>query len=295
MPQIAQQPDVIILDDPEHGFFYSKLKKFKERTKVLLDSFRWQCFVIALIVVDACLVGCDIILAQVYCADEHPPHAVHVSEQTLRLGSIAILSFFLLEWAFEAWVHGVQRFARGLHLVDLIIICISLSLEIIAEVLDQQAAEIGGLLVTFRLWRLVRVLHAFGEVTHKEHQVVLQKLVEDRERLKNVMTAHHTIIRELQLEYAQKIKSANSAIKAATRGDQEALGGMEDLFDELNTAPDETHHDPVIANEPDTRLHPMLHRVSLRNAAFRDSITLHRESLGWKLPSLNDDGTEKQP
>ena len=46
-------------------------------------------------------VGTDIILSQVYCDEEHPPHDVEVTEEWLRILSIAILSFFVIEWCVE--------------------------------------------------------------------------------------------------------------------------------------------------------------------------------------------------
>ena len=46
-------------------------------------------------------VGTDIILSSVYCGNDHPPHEVEVTENWLRIGSIIILSFFVLEWLLE--------------------------------------------------------------------------------------------------------------------------------------------------------------------------------------------------
>lgn len=46
-------------------------------------------------------VGTDIILGSVYCGDDHPPHDVEVTEEWLRILSIIILSFFVVEWMVE--------------------------------------------------------------------------------------------------------------------------------------------------------------------------------------------------
>ena len=46
-------------------------------------------------------VATDIIIASVTCGEEHVSHAVHTAEETLRSISIAILSFFILEWLVE--------------------------------------------------------------------------------------------------------------------------------------------------------------------------------------------------
>ena len=58
-------------------------------------------------------------------------------------------------------MHGVRRWVRQpIHLLDIAIVCVSLGLEIAAELLTTDLTEIGGLLVVFRLWRVVRVSHA---------------------------------------------------------------------------------------------------------------------------------------
>lgn len=48
--------NVIVLDDPEHGVEYSHRTSLKAAAKVWLADKRWQWLIIALVILDACLV-----------------------------------------------------------------------------------------------------------------------------------------------------------------------------------------------------------------------------------------------
>ena len=197
----------------------------------------------------------DIILANAFCDEEHPPHKVEQAELALRAGSIAILSLFVLEWLLEvcapprvacgtpscrcrtprpsphcacrgptqspargacshphraaqAFAHGVRRWARSaIHLVDLVIVCVSLVLEVVATALHNRNLEIASLLVVFRLWRVVRVMHAVSDVQHHvkdEGKLSLQRRVQ---KLLSIQDAHHTVIKELHREYTERVRS----------------------------------------------------------------------------------------
>jgi hypothetical protein len=109
----------------------------------------------------------------------------------------------------QAFVHGMRRWVRSLmHLADLIIVCISLALEVIATTLskDTRSTEIGSLLIILRLWRVVRVMHAVGDVEqhvkHDELSLLRKKLA----RLKAIEDAHHTVIKELHREYTERVR-----------------------------------------------------------------------------------------
>lgn len=49
-------PGVIILDDPPAGYTYTQRKGWRERAKLHLNSRPWQWVIIALVIIDACLV-----------------------------------------------------------------------------------------------------------------------------------------------------------------------------------------------------------------------------------------------
>eukprot|EP00892_Ulva_mutabilis_P005500 jgi/Ulvmu1/3321/UM155_0004.1 len=242
---------VIVLDDPPAGYTYTHRKGWRERAKVQLDSRAWQWVIIALVIVDACLVATDIILASVYCSRDHPPHDVEVAEKWLRYGSICILSFFVLEWLLEAYVHGFHRWVQTpLHLIDLIIVCVSLALEITALAISESAVELGGLLVVFRLWRVVRVMHAVGEVEHQKHKDVHSELEMANMRLENMNAAHHAIIKELHSEYTRRIHAITD--------------------DDPNTN---------ISGDPAPPLDEMMRIVSMHSDQLRQSVSLHTQSM----------------
>lgn len=106
----------------------------------------------------------------------------------------------------QAYVHGIRRWVRTpLHIIDLVIVCVSLALEITAAVIHDAAVDLGGLLVVFRLWRVVRVMHAVGEVEHHAHKEKDSGLEMTNARLQSINEAHHRIIKELHREYTQRV------------------------------------------------------------------------------------------
>ena len=94
-----------------------------------------------------------------------PVRACRVPQSTFRVFDPQLCRF-QRTWHLQAWVHGVRIWVRtAVHMVDLVIICVSLALEVVAlSTSAHEAAEVGGLLIVFRLWRVVRVMHAVGEV-----------------------------------------------------------------------------------------------------------------------------------
>lgn len=123
-------------------------------------------------------------MVQCVCSFESTPHAVFL----------------------QAFVHGFRRWVRTpLHLMDLIIVAISLVLEVVAITISETAVEVGGLLVVFRLWRVVRVMHAVGEVEHKKHEGVHSDLEMANLRLQQIAEAHHAVIKEMHHQYTSRV------------------------------------------------------------------------------------------
>jgi hypothetical protein len=106
----------------------------------------------------------------------------------------------------QALVKGVRKWARSpINLADLVIVCVSLLLEILAVVLSNSETEVGSLLVVFRLWRIVRVMQAVGDVEH--HVKDKEKLELDKQvwKLLTIQDAHHTVIKEMHREYTKRV------------------------------------------------------------------------------------------
>jgi voltage-gated hydrogen channel 1 len=107
----------------------------------------------------------------------------------------------------QAWVHGFRRFISSvLHAVDLTIVITSLLLELLALLLHDSAIEVGGLIVVFRLWRVVRVMQAVGEVQHKRTHEEISSLKEANKQLHEMQKAHHEVIKGLHREFLQRVR-----------------------------------------------------------------------------------------
>jgi hypothetical protein len=104
---------------------------------------------------------------------------VHTAEAALSWTSISILGVFTLEQAAKLAVFGPPYFVRSAwHSLDAAIIVASLVLE---AVLRGVARETVSLLIVFRLWRLVRVMHGVAESVAEEHVVRMERH-HDKER-----------------------------------------------------------------------------------------------------------------
>jgi hypothetical protein len=92
-----------------------------------------------------------------------------------------------------------------LHAVDLTIVVISLILELLALFLEDSVLEVGGLIVIFRLWRVVRVMQAVTEVQHKKTHEEMHSLKEANKHLREMQAAHHEVIKGLHHEFLQRV------------------------------------------------------------------------------------------
>jgi len=132
----------------------------------------------------------ELVLASFY--PEHRPDAVEEAEKFFSFTSIAILSLFTLEQMVRLIVFGFRYFAHLWHALDAFIIVASLVLE---AVLRGAAQETVSLLVIFRLWRLVRILHGTAETMMLDHESKLEKHHEVEKELEEVSGVFHFIFR----------------------------------------------------------------------------------------------------
>lgn len=68
-------------------------------------------------------------------------------------------------------------------------------------------AGVGGLLVLFRLWRVVRVMHAVREVQHKSAHDRVHALEQEKTKLQGMADAHHTVVKELHKEFVRRVRA----------------------------------------------------------------------------------------
>lgn len=147
----------------------------------LLESRETHIIVISLTLLDLCIVLTELVLAGFYPEHEHRPPAVERAEEALSWTSIAILSLFTIEQLLKLAVFGIQYFFHIWHALDAVIIVASLVLESVLRGTTQEAVS---LLVVFRLWRLVRVLHSTAET------MVL--------RQEDMLEEHHRLVKDLE-------------------------------------------------------------------------------------------------
>merc|ERR1740117_2336507 len=88
--------------------------------------------------------------------------------------SVGILTLFLVELLLKVWIHPREFMSRPLHVLDLVVVVVSLICDvIIVRMLEGYRARgqvilFVSLLMVLRMWRVVRVLHGLHEVMHTE-------------------------------------------------------------------------------------------------------------------------------
>jgi len=102
-----------------------------------------------------------------HCSNAHFGNpTLHDTEIILTYISMGILSLFLLEQFTLIWYLKDQYFKNPLFLLDIFVISVSLTLEIV-----HMSAGLGGMLVMARTWRFARVAHGMVEGSHQVDEV----------------------------------------------------------------------------------------------------------------------------
>ncbi|KAI3435829.1 hypothetical protein D9Q98_001887 [Chlorella vulgaris] len=154
----------------------------------LLESSTAHYIVIGLTLVDLAVVVTELILTAIFACHEHEPHAVHTAEEALRWTSVGILCLFTAELAVRLAVFGHTYFTHSRwHLFDAVVVISSLVLELS---LHNLAQEVASLLVFFRLWRVLRVMHGVAEAIELNHE--------------SELSHHHRLVHGLQQDLADE-------------------------------------------------------------------------------------------
>jgi hypothetical protein len=97
-----------------------------------------------------------------------------LAEEVLRWITVAILSIFILEHMLILWAHGLAYYrAHWIHLFDFAVVAVSFALTLS---LHGKAAELAGMLILLRLWRVLRVMDAVVVTLSDEHSKEVHKL-----------------------------------------------------------------------------------------------------------------------
>mmetsp|Transcript_104894 Transcript_104894/g.197668 ORF Transcript_104894/g.197668 Transcript_104894/m.197668 type:complete len:312 (+) Transcript_104894:38-973(+) len=103
----------------------------------------------------------------IVCGDPHfGNHSLHDVEKVLAYISIGILVIFFIEQLLDIAGMGVDFFKNRMHVMDLVVIIISLALEVLVTTLP-----LSGLLIVVRVWRFSRTAHGTQELKHSYKSV----------------------------------------------------------------------------------------------------------------------------
>ncbi|KIL69657.1 hypothetical protein M378DRAFT_190071 [Amanita muscaria Koide BX008] len=188
----------------------SEGRTLRDKAIQLLESNTFHTFVIALIAIDASCVVADLIytLLPQDCTPDQPMGDVPAWLEVLSHLSLTITTLFLLEIPLAVWAFGPRYYNpsgtvphASLHLFDAFIILATFTLE---AVLKGKERELAGLLIVFRLWRIVKLVGGIavgaGELEEedaKELAEVRRKLEETRSTLAIVRDENETLRRRI--------------------------------------------------------------------------------------------------
>eukprot|EP01084_Bolivina_argentea_P103077 184659_1 len=151
-------------------------EEIRKKLRHFFHSNLFHYLLAILIVVDLAIVLLDIILILIYC--DEIPHDIEEAIHELVYVSISILGVFLIELSLQMYAFGIKEWASEcLHVFDFIIVSTTFILEIVMHG-NERVESMVGLLIVFRLWRLVRVIHVTTEALDLQHESELHELKE---------------------------------------------------------------------------------------------------------------------
>eukprot|EP00887_Chlorella_sp_A99_P000962 scaffold5.g962.t1 len=179
-------------------FWGEQRRALQLRLAVLLESKWAHCAVVALVLLDLSIVATELSLSSFYptaCEEWRPiPHAVaggapDAGKKTAMLlgpTSQAILVVFCCELLLKLVVFGPRYFRLLWHALDAAVVVASLTLEL---VLRGVGAEVASLLIFFRLWRIVRIMHGVAEAIEMHHETEAEGAKRRTEALQRALDA----------------------------------------------------------------------------------------------------------
>ncbi|KAI6028781.1 hypothetical protein F5J12DRAFT_714604 [Pisolithus orientalis] len=172
----------------------STLAAWRQNTAQFLESPGLHTFVITLITIDVACVLADLgysFLSNGCIPPEGPESPAWL--EVLANISLAINTFFLIEIPLALWSFGIKFFLplsnvphASFHLFDAIIIITTVVLEF---VLKGKERELVGLLITLRMWRLVKLVGGIAVGAGEVEEEVLKELDETKRKLEGTSAA----------------------------------------------------------------------------------------------------------
>ncbi|KAF9096121.1 hypothetical protein BGX29_003181 [Mortierella sp. GBA35] len=184
-------------DNENHPANTSRIKKTRLWIGKAIESKAAHITILALTLCDIILVMLQIGASLLHLDETEHEH--WILELFGHL-SLAIISVFMIEILLKLFAFGPRYFWRGtphwiLHLVDAFIILISFLLEIFLKGAEQ---ELSGLLIVFRLWRVIKLTGTVA-IEVSEHDQAHVALLETRvHELEQELEECHIKIQRLQ-------------------------------------------------------------------------------------------------
>lgn len=215
-------------------WYNESLRSQQKKLAKSLECHTAHIVVIVLTLFDLTLVITDLSLFTFFPNDETRPESVEKVEEVFSWTSVGILSLFTIEQILKLAVFGFTYFYSFWHFLDAFVIIASLILEVL---LRGPARETAALLVVFRMWRLVRVMHSVAESINMQHEEQVEK--------------HHKLEKEQHQRIQQLEKQLREAGIAAP-GDAPSLrndidstiqGSSEEMVPQITIHNDDTLHE----------------------------------------------------
>jgi len=159
---------------------------FRKKLGEVMEGHTVQYLVLSLIMLDLVVVITEIFLEEHYkkCNEsDHLPHWVEIAEEGLIYTSFSILIGLGLEVLLLLFAFGLSFFKHPLYILDGAIIALSITFEVVLR------DAVGGLLVIFRLWRVVRIIHGVAMTMEERSEEKIAKINVELEELTKKMAA----------------------------------------------------------------------------------------------------------
>lgn len=172
----------------------SALATWRRNTARVLESPGLHTFVITLITIDVACVLADLgysFLSNGCIPPEGPESPTWL--EVLANISLAINTLFLIELPLALWSFGIKFFLpfsnvphASFHLFDAVVVVTTVILEYI---LKGKERELAGLLITLRMWRLVKLVGGIAVGAGEVEEEVLEELDETKRKLEGTSAA----------------------------------------------------------------------------------------------------------
>jgi hypothetical protein len=204
--------------------FRKKIEEIREKLAQNFESSQAHWIILGLVTADFISVLSVIIVSFLWPEFEEKEHILFA---ILEYIAFTLNAIFVLEVILKLFIFGIRYFIKDhhwtLHLFDAVIIITTFLLDIF---LSGKQREVAGLLILFRLWRLVKALStvAVGIIEYDVDKVdnLENQVKQFKDELKNLLTEIDQIAKEEnwdERKRARVFKSHQSILLSEDIGD----------------------------------------------------------------------------